>query len=452
MTDEQGQFRILQVVGDEIHRYRHLAARIRQRGKYLGRLLDHPARQLPHEADAFEHLQNVRGRCTLLAIPVPAQQGLSPDQPAGRQFHLGLEEELELAGFQGAGHFRFESRIAVAACRGIGAVVIKGFAGGFGRNQGRTGRLNQAERVVRVFARPRATRMEAPALPGEVVAPQHLAGVNQLAPGQGDLRRMQKLGQDHRPLIFAKGAQDVIGPQHRPHGVGERQPQVVTFVHAQNIYGAPPFDVEHQKPQDLPFGKTGQALRQQAQKAPPVGNAENRIPVLGVQAEGMFVIDGDVRQQAAQAPAQAHQGGQDVELKAMDHRPIAEQVLLAGCQQGLDGDERKLRHGSAQITLGPQLDDPGRPGRGEIPFGDPCQLDAECAQGRLHAQSALAEVEARQQRVGQLGSTDDAAKGAHRRLLALPDAVAQQKTRKGVLVNDRTGRTHQMRCRRIHAR
>jgi hypothetical protein len=44
-------------------------------------------------------------------------------------------------------------------------------------------------------------------------------------------------------------------------------------------------------------------------------------------------------QQAAQAPAQTHQGGQNVELKAMDHRPIAEQVLLAGCQQGLDGDE-----------------------------------------------------------------------------------------------------------------
>jgi hypothetical protein len=51
----------------------------------------------------------------------------------------------------------------------------------------------------------------------------------------------------------------------------------------------------------------------------------------------------------------------------------------------------------------------------------------------------LAEVEARQQCIGQLGSTDDAAKGPHRRLLALPDAVAQQKTRKGVLVNDRTG-------------
>ena len=63
------------------------------------------------------------------------------------------------------------------------------------------------------------------------------------------------------------------------------------------------------------------------------------------------MIDGHLGQQPPQAPPQTYEGCQDVELKAMDHGSIAEQMQLARRHQGLDGDEGKLRHSPAQIAL-----------------------------------------------------------------------------------------------------
>ncbi len=128
--------------------------------------------------------------------------------------------------------------------------------------------------------------------------------------------------------------------------------------------------------------------------------------------------------------------------------------MLADLDKRLNGNEGKLRHRTGQVALRPPRGERCRPGRRKIPLGDPRQLLAKSAQGRLDdAISALpVQVEALKQGNGQFVRPDDPAKRTHRGLLALPQTIAEKETRQRIFIHGLGGVTRQVGQGDVHAR
>ncbi|MDD2669414.1 hypothetical protein [Zoogloea sp.] len=229
---------------------------------------------------------------------------------------------------------------------------------------------------------------------------------------------------------------------------------MVAFINGQHIHRTPPLYRQHNQPELTSLVDNPQMIGQERQETTPVGDPQNRISVLGTQAKGLLLLDGNVRQQTAKTPAEPDQRRQNVEFQPINHGPLAKQTLLADCDQPLDSHERKFRHRAGQIALRPTRSKRCWPGRGETPLGNPRQFPAKRTQGRPDntVPAFSGQIEALTQGRSQLIRPDNPAKRPNRRLFALPQTITKEQARQRVLIQDLAGMTRQARCRRVHAR
>ena len=444
LTDEDRQLGVVQILGGNVDRHPHLATGGGEAHEDLSSLLNDPARQGRHQAESLHHAQDFRRRNRPAIFAHPAQQRFGTDHATRRQFDLRLQMKLELLGFECAGDFHLEVRIPLGANHRFAAIYVERATRRLCDDQRHARGLLQSKGIARLLRRPAAAGTETSAQRRKIVGAQHLAGIHEFVAGQRHLGRMMQVGQDDGPFVIAKSAQDVARPKHSPHHLRQRQTKVIALVEGEHIRRTPPFHVQHHEAELTAGNDAAQTIGQQRQEAAAIGNAENRIAVLGGQAERLLVLDGHFGQQTAKTPAEPDQRIEDVQFQPINHRPLAEQPLLAEGDQHLEGDEREFRHRTGEIALGPTGRQRGRPGGRKIPVDDLHQLHAEIAQDRRNrnvGSVALPQMQPLEQDRSQFVSGDDAAEGPDSRLLARAETITQQQAGQNVLIDGAARRT-----------